>query len=610
MTRFATACFFGCVLAATAARGDVWTDYVSGGGGFEIIGSSGLIHTPWGPPVLHRTGGEGLLCAGKPFDDDALEVDAQMFGFPSRLWLELVEHVPVGYPTWWRVDQIRLCVNYMGRDVTLESGDFILNGKLKALHVPTSHRCDDLPATLGLELSTEVLSTAPHAEPGVINLYFSYGCGPDRELSLEPIRITDFQASLLVGGQPIDNWPRIVALEAPESACAQPGSGQWTEVTVRLSEPVSGRPFEYEYFVEGPGRTIRRGEIWRGSTEHTFSMYLPPDHVGDYRLIARSTEPPPGGVRSGAEAWVRQLPANDPACPLGRMLLETVRWDPRWDGCWACNVSISRWRQPRIINDRLALGATTRVRNGVVASNVLGMRAFVSDDAGGTPTSFIALGGQVLHELPGVELQAFNILGMAAGATLDPKTQQRRAVWFDGQSVKELGTLGGVSSEALALSDSGWIAGWAEDGKGARRAFISRDGGLERLTLPPHLESEANSIGDRWLAGTLVTEKGRQGFLYDLEDGEVHLAPLPEEGASITFSAANDWGRAVGTLITHNKEVIPIVFSAEDGLVRLDEIAELPAGFVPKSVEGTADDGTVYVSGALHGETAHFRFAP
>jgi probable HAF family extracellular repeat protein len=63
--------------------------------------------------------------------------------------------------------------------------------------------------------------------------------------------------------------------------------------------------------------------------------------------------------------------------------------------------------------------------------------------------------------------------------------------------VVDLGTLGGASSEATALDNSGQVVGWATDAGGAVRAFLYRDGAMLNLgTLPGGSSSQATAINE------------------------------------------------------------------------------------------------------------------
>src|SRR5262245_17966926 len=63
--------------------------------------------------------------------------------------------------------------------------------------------------------------------------------------------------------------------------------------------------------------------------------------------------------------------------------------------------------------------------------------------------------------------------------------------------VVDLGTLGGASSEATGLNNSGEVVGWSRDETGAARAFLYRDGAMVNLgTLPGGSASFATAIND------------------------------------------------------------------------------------------------------------------
>src|SRR5690606_27397640 len=182
---------------------------------------------------------------------------------------------------------------------------------------------------------------------------------------------------------------------------------------------------------------------------------------------------------------------TDPAC-LGRSWGPPVRFEPRRDGCWACDLKLNRYLDPLVLYDRRPVEQAQRLMNGVVARLPNGLLATVSENAEGVPHSVISLHGEAIARFPGIHLRDVSEEGLAVGARVSPKSGIQSAIFFDGEFVKELGTLGGASSVATALSDGEVLVGWSEDQAGARRAFVaSAEAGMKTLDLGPHQKSEA-----------------------------------------------------------------------------------------------------------------------
>src|SRR5690606_1988151 len=192
----------------------------------------------------------------------------------------------------------------------------------------------------------------------------------------------------------------------------------------------------------------------------------------------------------------------------------------------------------------------------------------------------------------------------AVGARVSPKSGIQSAIFFDGEFVKELGTLGGASSVATALSDGEVLVGWSEDQAGARRAFVaSAEAGMKTLDLGPHQKSEAIGLGgERWVVGTRVGADGREeGFLYDLEKMEPMLTGIPNDGFRVVLEQVDRRGHSVGRLWTNDQQIVPVSFSPEEGLVRLEKSLEIPDAFIASGGSGRSDEGTLMLSGTIDG---------
>ena len=81
----------------------------------------------------------------------------------------------------------------------------------------------------------------------------------------------------------------------------------------------------------------------------------------------------------------------------------------------------------------------------------------------------------------------------AFAATVSGGGTQAQADWV----IRDLGTLGGKSSETVGLNDRGQIVGWSKTKKGSRRAFLWQNGRMRDLGTFEGNDSWAAAVSDR-----------------------------------------------------------------------------------------------------------------
>jgi probable HAF family extracellular repeat protein len=133
---------------------------------------------------------------------------------------------------------------------------------------------------------------------------------------------------------------------------------------------------------------------------------------------------------------------------------------------------------------------------------------------GGAPASWASPFGET-GPLPTFESQgdapvAINNVGVVVGSALSLNSETQQAARFEGASSKNLGTLGGLNSEAVAVNDRGFIVGWAQIGNGNAHATLwGPNTGPYSLGTLGGKQSYANAVniqGD--VAGTAQTASG------------------------------------------------------------------------------------------------------
>ena len=133
-----------------------------------------------------------------------------------------------------------------------------------------------------------------------------------------------------------------------------------------------------------------------------------------------------------------------------------------------------------------------------------------------------------------------NEAGHVAGYASEPGSLTSHAFLFDGIQMHDLGTfLGGRSSYARAINNSGAIVGYADTSSGHQHAFLFSEGVMRDLgTLPGHTDSFATSINESGVVlGYSVGPNGNRAFQFS--------------GGVLTDLGTTNLGSVTGTDFNH-----------------------------------------------------------
>ncbi len=143
-------------------------------------------------------------------------------------------------------------------------------------------------------------------------------------------------------------------------------------------------------------------------------------------------------------------------------------------------------------------------------------------------------------------------------------------LYSPGSGVLDLGTLGGASSQGLALNNLGQVAGSAAiSGESLHSFLYSADSGMVDLGTPGVNNSQAISVNDSGqVAGTFnISRRVQHAFVYTAAAGVVDLGTLG--GSNSVAVAQNHAGQVVGNSSTTYSGRHAFVYSATGGMVDL-----------------------------------------
>jgi probable HAF family extracellular repeat protein len=192
------------------------------------------------------------------------------------------------------------------------------------------------------------------------------------------------------------------------------------------------------------------------------------------------------------------------------------------------------------------------------------------------------------------EAYGINDSGRVIGGS-NTSSGERHAFLYENGQMKDLGTLGGGYSQATAINNSGQVVGQSSTSSGEVHAFLYEDGQMKDLgTLGGTTMSIANAIND---SGQVVGTSGSRAFLYQNEEmidlgNRLH----PDNNGNIwnlySVSGINNEGRIVGAVRSSGGDDRALLLTPKS-----DSQAPSPPTITSPTDKTTASNGTPTISG-------------
>ncbi|MFM0140650.1 hypothetical protein [Caballeronia grimmiae] len=195
---------------------------------------------------------------------------------------------------------------------------------------------------------------------------------------------------------------------------------------------------------------------------------------------------------------------------------------------------------------------------------------------------------------------AVNAGGRVVGAAQNARNQIHAFSWTASSGMSDLGTLGGTSSEAVSVNSVGQVTGSSATRSGQRHAFLWASGGMSDLGTLGGQDSSATTVNSTGrVAGTSQTRNQKtHAFSWTPSEGMVDIGTLG--GASSAAAAVNAQGQIVGVSQLKNGQVHGFAWMPGSGMADVGTLGGRASAAAANNDAGQVVGSAQLANGDLH----------